>query len=436
MDPTLKCLAGWLPSQRWFSATTRDGAASLRLLADIPLDIDDPSAAVRILIVAADAPAGPSVYQVPIVRRRAADAASTHGLIGVTDAGEVLIDGPHDSAFTTALLHAILPGTGPVAAEVLVGEQSNTSIIYRPTVGRPIICKVFRPLSGGLNPDIELQTALADSASPHVPAAIGVLEGRWSDPLDTAGSLAGSLAFAQEFFPDVEDAWRVALRAAATEVDFAAGADALGRATGEVHLDLARLFPAPPADAAGRAAITEAWRRRLSIAVTEVPALLPLQESIRECYARAAQIEWPSLQRIHGDYHLGQVLQVPGRGWVLLDFEGEPMRPMRERLAPDLAFRDIAGMLRSFDYVAGSLTLARDTDDERDAAGSVADAWSASARASFLAGYRAATATDPAGPLLDALELDKAVYEAIYEARHRPEWLPIPLTAISRLVAR
>ena len=150
---------------------------------------------------------------------------------------------------------------------------------------------------------------------------------------------------------------------------------------------------------------------------------------------------------MHGDYHLGQVLQVPGRGWVLLDFEGEPMRPMGERSAPDLALRDVAGMLRSFDYVEGSLTLARSQttgldadarglDAQEDASDDRARAWAVSARTAFLAGYRAGSGAPPEGALLDALELDKAVYEAIYEARHRPAWLPIPLAAVARLATR
>ena len=118
------------------------------------------------------------------------------------------------------------------------------------------------------------------------------------------------------------------------------------------------------------------------------------------------------------------------------------MRPMGERSAPDLALRDLAGMLRSFDYVEGSLALARaqtsapDATDRPDPDDDSARAWAAAARSAFLGGYRAAAGTAPQGALLDALELDKAVYEAIYEARHRPDWLQIPLSAVARLSAR
>jgi predicted trehalose synthase len=135
------------------------------------------------------------------------------------------------------------------------------------------------------------------------------------------------------------------------------------------------------------------------------------------------------MQRIHGDFHLGQVLDVPGRGWVLLDFEGEPLRPLAERTQPDLALRDVAGMLRSFDYAAGSW--------EQTHPGRSAASWADRARAAFLEGYAQESGRDPREDevLLKALELDKALYEVVYEARNRPTWLTIPTTAIARLFA-
>lgn len=426
-DRTLECLTQWLPQQRWF--TSSPTPPRVRVLADRRLDSHDPAATVRVLVVVDEAPSRPIVYQVPVVERGGRHAASPASVIG-RDGDAVLIDGPHDSAYTQALLRELGLAQSGVRAEVLSGEQSNTSIIYRWPSAAPMICKVFRPLNPGLNPDIELQTALATAHSPHVPRALGRVDGAWRSPDDDAATVDGSLAFAQEFLPGVEDAWRVALRAASDGADFSADAAALGRTTAEVHHDLARLFPTAPADAGARSAITGAWARRLSIAIEEVPALALSRAAIEAVYSAAAAGVWPALQRIHGDYHLGQVLSAPGRGWVVLDFEGEPMRPIAERRAPDLALRDIAGMMRSFDYVAGSRRL----DRPADAAAS--ELWAATSRAAFLAGYRAAAALDVTGALLDALELDKAVYEAIYEARHRPGWLEIPLSAIDRLIAR
>lgn len=424
MHHALPLLIDWVPRQRWFAAT--GGTARLRLLAEIPMDGAAPDAEVSVLLIADDATDRPVVYQVPVVVRHDPSPAPSAAVIGTTSDGMTLLDGPHDPAFTSALMRQIAPGV-EATAEVLRGEQSNTSIIFHPTAGRPVICKVFRQVEEGTNPDIELQTVLTDAGSSHVPAVIGAVTGSWPDPLVGAHIASGSLAFAQEFFPGVSDAWRVALGAAADDTDFTAAAADLGRTTADVHRDLARLLPTRPATGTARETVAAAWLRRLDIALVEVPALRPHEAAIRACYADAMGVDWPDLQRIHGDYHLGQVLQVPGRGWVLLDFEGEPMRPIGERREPDLALRDIAGMLRSFDYVAGSVL------QEGPPSVPAVLAWADAARTAFLAGYAAAMPGAAGGPLLAALELEKAVYEAIYEARHRPGWLSIPLAAVERL---
>jgi len=431
METTLACLATWMPRQRWYASKGAGAPPALRSLTGWDLPSDDPTARVRIELVVDDSTTPPIVYQVPLVLR-AASPPSTLGraaIIGKTSDGLTIVDGPRDPAYTAALLTYLDPLLAPADAAVVTGEQSNTSVVFTPASGPRVICKVYRRLSAGVNPDIELGTALADAGSPHVPRAIGHADASWPDPEDPRRVLTGTLAFAQEFLPDVEDAWRVALHAGDTGTGFTAAAHALGAATADVHLSLATLFPLVPADDTARAAVNGTWQRRLEIAVAELPALAPYRDAIEAVYAHALATQWPALQRIHGDYHLGQVLQVPGRGWVLLDFEGEPMRPMIERRSPDLALRDVAGMLRSFDYVSGSLHQSR---PERDLA--ELQAWAADARHAFLGGYESRTGQPATGPLLDAFELDKAVYEAIYEARNRPEWLEIPLSAIARLV--
>jgi len=130
------------------------------------------------------------------------------------------------------------------------------------------------------------------------------------------------------------------------------------------------------------------------------------------------------------------VLQVPGRGWVLLDFEGEPLRPLAERTLPDLPLRDVAGMLRSFDYAARQTTVGLPDGPEADAVRAAADAWASASRAAFCEGYAEVTGSDPRsrGPLLDALELDKALYEVVYEVRNRPDWVAVPLAAVDRVL--
>lgn len=458
MDSTLACLAAWMPRQRWYAGKGR--VPSLRFIAawDLPDPFVDESSTlvrVRTFIVADESTLPAVVYQIPVVARATStvEVDAAH-LIGSPEPGTTLIDGPQDRSYAAALLRLVTTGgegmgagalargipsaarpTAPTAdtmsAGVVSGEQSNTSIVYRGPEGTaPVIAKVYRQLQPGVNPDIELQTALAEAGSPFVPRSVGSVSGMWPDPDDGRLSVDGSLAFAQEFLPDVEDAWRVALRAAAAGEDFTARATALGEATARVHVALADLFGTRAPDADDRARTVTGWRQRLSIAIAEVPALSASRARIEEVYARALHSPWPPLQRVHGDFHLGQVILVPRRGWVLLDFEGEPMRPMAERERPDLALRDVAGMLRSFDYIAGSIRL-----DQPDASRTSVREWAHAARRAYLDGYAAASSVDldAEQPLLDALELDKAVYEAIYESRNRPTWIAIPLRAIGRL---
>jgi predicted trehalose synthase len=168
------------------------------------------------------------------------------------------------------------------------------------------------------------------------------------------------------------------------------------------------------------------WYARLYAAIAEAPQLDALREQISVVFQQAAASPWPRLQRVHGDLHLGQVLGMPGGDWVIIDFEGEPMRPLSERTRPDVALRDVAGMLRSFDYASAAGAEAQDAG------------WAQACRNAFIDGYVERSGHDVTehSALVDALELDKALYEAVYEARNRPTWLPIPVAAIHRIVQR
>lgn len=463
----------WVARQRWYAATGRP--LSLRRVGGLHLDDPSGRVGIEIFLVLDTAPKGSegsegsnvaeaSIYQVPLTFRGSPLAGADTALVAVLEepgGTQYVYDAPHDPAFAAALLRLVLdevvlasavaPGdtvargsrspdvaVGSYAgSSVLRGEQSNTSVIYElvDDAGRPampVIVKMFRALHDGENPEVGVQSALASAGCRLVPLPVGSVWGKWSDPRVVSGNAAGHLAFAQEFLPGVEDAWREAVRSIAADRDFTARARSLGQATAEVHGMLAEVFPT---EAATDATVEEAlagMRRGLAAAVSDVPDLDRYQDAIEATFAAAADVPWPALQRIHGDYHLGQVLDVPGRGWVLLDFEGEPMRPLSQRCLPDLALRDVAGMLRSFDYVAGSFEQAHP--------GRSGVAWAAAARGAFLEGYADRSGHDVSGDpatrvLLDALEMDKALYEVVYEARNRPTWLSIPTQAVARLEA-
>ena len=188
-------------------------------------------------------------------------------------------------------------------------------------------------------------------------------------------------------------------------------------------------MPTREAESADVDRLLAAMSARADSALRLVPQLAEYRSAIEAALMAVRQAPWPRLQRIHGDFHLGQVLAIGG-AWVMVDFEGEPLRPMSERSQLDLSLRDVAGMLRSFDYVAGAVLHAGGPPTEL----SPTD-WAQSARVAFLAGYAAGSgkASGADRGLLDALELDKALYEAVYEARNRPDWLGIPVEAVQRL---
>ena len=152
--------------------------------------------------------------------------------------------------------------------------------------------------------------------------------------------------------------------------------------------------------------------------------------------------ELPNLQRIHADYHLGQVLKSGAHGWMVLDFEGEPLRPAAERSVPDVPLRDVVGMLRSLDYAAGvalvegagEAAAASPRDQQRR--GLEAARWAANASEAFLRGYEKETSThiNRSDPLYLALWLDKALYEVVYEIRNRPDWVRVPVAAVRQIL--
>ena len=447
-------LPEWVARQRWYAG--KGSTPALERLGGLRYEDPDGEVGIETWFLRDTSGPTPVVYQVPLTYRGSPLQGLEKALVARTEHAELgarwVYDGCHDPVGARALLGTVLDertvtsdgrtGTGravghraqgggamsqvpqPRSSRVLGGEQSNTSVVFEGDgPGPAVICKVFRVLHAGENPDVVVQQALAAAGCTLVPAPVGHLAGEWPDADGTA--VSGHLAFAQEFLPGVEDAWRVALRAAAAGQDFSSRAHALGAATAEIHQILARTLPVRAADAAAHEELLASWSARARTAQEEVPQLAGHGERIHEVLTAGARAPWPQLQRVHGDYHLGQVLDVPGRGWVILDFEGEPMRPLAERSEPDLALRDVAGMLRSFDYAASSAAQEASTS---------AAAWARDAREAFLAGYAETSGRHPRedAALLAALELDKALYEAVYEVRNRPDWLPIPLQGVLR----
>lgn len=449
-------LATWMPAQRWFPGD-RIGS-DVTVIADTLLAAGDPE--LRHLIVSVGSGAPPARYQVLAGFRRQVPAELAHAVIGTDQRGKAVYDGLHDSELTAVLLRAIAGerADGPLAfarepgaaidltarSLVLSVEQSNTSLVF----GDSAILKVFRRLFAGPNPDLEITSALARLGSSDIARPLGSVSSR----LDGEPVL---LAVLSEYQRGACDGWQLALTslrdlyarytdradvtaagdaAAAAEAggDFAGEAHRLGAATARVHADLAQAFGTQTLAPAGLAGLASQMTAKLREASAEVPALATFADKVATAYASLTEITRPvTVQRIHGDYHLGQVLRTQS-GWVLLDFEGEPLVPLDRRrdLAP--ALRDVAGMLRSFDYAARHLLVGH--PDASRLSGTALE-WVARNSAAFCEGYAEEHGSDPRDQavLLRALMLDKAVYEVMYEARHRPSWQDIPLDAIAGL---
>jgi maltokinase len=452
-------LRAWLPGQRWFAGKGRrfevEDVHRLGLLTGPP----HPSAVWLVRLGYSDG--GTESYQVPLVCRRQPVDTLTHVLVGrISEAGTRRpvwwYDALHDKEVSGAWLRhlqadraegALAFHRGPGVEElpvdalslVLTVEQSNTSLVY----GDEAILKVFRRVAPGVNPDIEVHEALARAgADRHVARLLGHVSARWPDP--DGAEVGGSLALLQEFFRTASDGWELAktsVRDLYAEADlhpdevggdFAGEAYRLGVATAEIHADLARVLPTGILGRSDLARLAAAMRDRLDASVQVVPELAEYAAGLRATYdALEGHEPGVPVQRVHGDYHLGQVLRTVHR-WVVLDFEGEPARPLAERVALESPLRDVAGMLRSFDYAARHLLT--DHPNEPQLAYR-AEEWADRNRAAFCDGYAEGSGRDPRDDsvLLRAYEADKAVYEAVYEARNRPAWLSIPMSSLARL---
>ena len=437
-------LVDWLPRQRWYAG--QSAPASIAILHQ-EIRGDGFPALVRLLIEADE-----SVYQVLIGVRSREERPDflrgrDHAVIAevTTHQGEAIAyDAVVDPELALVILDAVAPDQTAARARLIGAEQSNSSIVY----DERIILKLFRRLQRGFNPEVEVTVALAEEGFTSV-----------ADPLATQRIGEFDVAILQPFLAGAAEGWALALTSLrdlfgmndTTSLpiispdgpppaspdpgqaggDFAGEAARLGAVTGNMHVALADAFGRHPAS-------SRAWAESIG---RQVDALEPGDvdaAGVRAILDQLADLDPGFAIRVHGDYHLGQVLRTDA-GWYVLDFEGEPTRSLEERRHPTSPLKDVAGMLRSLHYAAA---VGR-TERDEGSLGDLAEAWEQRNREAFMRGYMRAAGPagilppDPecVGAVLAAFELEKAVYELAYERAFRPEWAEIPLSALRRLTS-
>jgi maltokinase len=438
-DIDLDALTDWVTGQRWFSAKSREVHVEVRTTVPI---CDDPG--VGLLIAEARTPAGThELFQlvVGVVDGEVefdvlADADRSAALADLLRQGGTSGDGDHTVSFRW---DDDAPALGdPPVVRSLKAEQSNSSVIIDDTV----ILKVFRHLEPGENPELEMLQFLSEHGFENAPALCGwySLHG---DLIDA------TLGVAQEFLGTAVDGWELAqdeLRSGRTDRLTPRLVD-LGTVVGRMHSALGSDASDP--DFAPEEATDEAlpiFMATVDEEIEQVFSKLPEHEVFAPILGRGDDLrdrlrrmsQGGSIGRLirhHGDLHLGQTMLDQGQDdprWTILDFEGEPSRPLRERRRKRSPLRDVAGMLRSFAYAASAAERAGAT---------LPDGWESSARSSFLEGYRSSVEPSllPAGEaafaqVLAIFELEKAVYELRYEIDNRPDWAAIPVAGIARLL--
>ena len=447
-------LEGWLVEQRWFASKSRDLSA-VNLLETLTLQESETQPLVLALVEARFATGTHELYQVLLGARRGAPAHEEgtiaeaggwelYDAVGDPEQGGVLaglfdggreVHGEHGSVRFHHTEGA--PGMGAHPAVRPMGaEQSNSSVI----LDDAYVLKVFRRLEAGDNPELEMLRFLTEQGF----ESIARLQGWY----DFSGELMdATLGVVQDYVADATDGWELALDA------IGAGDDGLidrlrglGAVTGEMHRALGAngtdpaFSPEQPSDdalALLTATIDEQIERMWVDLPEGDPAVEPVLhrgQEIRDRLQMMSHVGVGGRQiRHHGDFHLGQTLARPDGGWVILDFEGEPARSLRDRRRKRSPLRDVAGMLRSFAYAASASELLRGIP--------APEGWEERARVAFLEGYyeHVDMGLLPAGQaaidkLLAIFELEKAVYELRYEIDNRPDWVRVPVAGIARLL--
>jgi maltokinase len=424
-------LGEYLPRQRWYAGETSPAAVAMT-----PLDLreGDPLLAWYLADVT-DVAGEHAVYQLVLgARPLPCDEEFLQGKERVTVGevgGWVVYDALVDPELALAVLERVAPDESATVARPLVVEQSNSSVVY----DERLILKLFRRVHPEPNPDVEITDVLGERGFPHVVPQLAELRQGGAD-----------LAVVRQYLLGSTDAWELAhtslrdllnTRVAPEEAggDFGPEAATLGDVTGRLHLALAGAFGTVAADPRAWLAGFEAQLDRLPADESE----LIDAGAVGRVLAALVDVDDPGPAfRVHGDLHLGQFL-MSDAGWFVLDFEGEPVRPMVERLEESSPLRDVAGMARSFHYASRTALQERGRDVDPELV-ELAAAWEARAVDAFWHGYQAVPGIDDLLPpaagdrhrLVRAFELDKAVYEIHYELAHRPDWVDIPVSAVQR----
>ncbi len=440
-DPQRHRLAGsfsarWLAEQRWFRGKSR---AVNRVEVSDAAPLPD-GVAWLLVLTATDSDGVASHYLVPAVSgeggfREPHDGEGVwRSIVGlIASGGEIRADRGSFRFEPTAALAALLGGGGGGAVADLDErrlrvEQSNTSVI----LGDRLILKIYRHLEPGANPEVEVSSFLTAVGYADAPLLYG-----WAMYLPADGEPC-AVAMLQQLVPSAGDAWEWVLDCLSGPADrqeaAMAGIGQIGDLTARLHAALASrpelaAFPSRPAWDAELTAWHVSAETQLLAALAVVGGeaserLQAVARGIRHRLWAIASAETARATRIHGDYHLGQLLRT-GTGFTVIDFEGEPARTLAERRAPASPLRDLSGMLRSLDYAAQVA--------HRDRGGPLPDSWVPAARAALLSGYGGLTHAEER--LCTAFEIEKACYEVRYEANNRPDWLWLPLAALERLTA-
>ena len=433
----------YLGRQRWYAGSGEPAATAVVDARRLPAGTD--AARLWWVLVEADG----ARYQCLIGERPDGEPAGfltgREGSVLGSDSGHYFYDAALDPELSLGLLALISDGAEKaVRVRPITAEQSNTSLVYDDRV----ILKVFRRLADGPNPDVEVTTALASAGFEHVARPVAA----WRMAGDGGEATRTDLMFAQQFLAGASEGWALALTSlrdfyssdfddpAESGGDFASEAGRLGQVTARMHLALAEVYGVEAAalEGAAWAELVADIERRLQPVLAangDGAAAGPVLGRLR-----AVQSPGPAI-RVHGDYHLGQVMRTD-TGWYVLDFEGEPARSLDDRQRASSPLKDVTGMLRSLHY-ATRFALRERIDSEIEHLVDRAAAWEAHNREAFLAGYHAAEGIDrllpppaAAGDVAAAFELDKALYEVGYERSYRPDWVDIPTAAVLRIVER